>query len=173
MKRFRRVSRLPEHRAAEASWARALRLPAPMVFCPGSVGLCLRTGAAIAVAAVWLAMPAAPAFAGGKRLRPPPSVSLHPDRGMTFSRFSKTSHDQRVFGPLNQATRLPVMNPAIDPYNLHARSSVYDPQTGQIRGSVTDAARDIRRAQEAIRRAEAASRRASKAAVGASSAPAR
>jgi hypothetical protein len=92
-------------------------------------------------------------WAGGKRLRPPPDVTLHPDRGMSFTRFSKTSHDQRVFKPLNQGTRLPLMDPAIDPYNLVMKPSVYEPQTGQVRGSITDAYRSIRRAQDASRRA--------------------
>jgi hypothetical protein len=100
------------------------------------------------------------AFAGGRRLRPPPDVTLHPDRGMTFSRFSKTSHDQRVFKAMNQATRLPVMDPAVDPYNLGLRSNVYDPQSGQIRGSLSDAYQSIRRAQEASRRAARGTRQA-------------
>ncbi|HZR84840.1 MAG TPA: hypothetical protein VFD92_27340 [Candidatus Binatia bacterium] len=95
-------------------------------------------------------------MAGKRRLRPPPDVTLHPDRGMPFGRFSKTTHDQRVFKPLNQGTRLPVMDPAIDPYNLGTRGGVYDPQTGQIRGSLVDTATDLRRAQEGIRRAEQA-----------------
>jgi hypothetical protein len=92
-------------------------------------------------------------WARSKRLRPPPDVTLHPDRGMTFSRFGKTSHDQRVFKSLNQGTRLPVMDPSIDPYNLNLKSSVYEPQTGQIRGSLNDAYTSVRRAQEASHRA--------------------
>jgi hypothetical protein len=45
------------------------------------------------------------------------------------------------------------MDPAIDPYNLVMKPSVYEPQTGQVRGSITDAYRSIRRAQDASRRA--------------------
>jgi hypothetical protein len=160
--RFRRPAGPENARRTEAAAAWGLR-PHPRMagrfafIAPRRTALVAAIAAAIAFAG---ALPEE-AFAGGKRLRPPASVSLHPDRGMTFGRYSKTSHDQRVFKPLNQGTRLPTMDPAIDPYNLNMRTSVYEPSTGQIRGSLTDTVRDMRRAQEASRRAarEASARR--------------
>ena len=70
---------------------------------------------------------------------------------MPFGRLSKTSHDQRIFKPLNQGTRLVVMDPAVDPYNSVISGSVYDPQSGSIRGSLTDTVREMRRFEEASR----------------------
>ena len=112
-----------------------------------------RRALALAVAAAaLLAFGAAPARAKTKR-RLPPDVVLHPDRGMGFSRFSKASHDQRLFKSLNDATRLPLRDPALDPYNLVDRGvSTYDIQTGQIRGSLTDHYAEIRRGEETDRR---------------------
>ncbi len=112
-----------------------------------------RCGIAIAlVAATLVAFGAEPARAKTKR-RLPPDVVLHPDRGMGFSRFSKASHDQRLFKSLNDATRLPLRDPALDPYNLVDRGvSTYDIQTGQIRGSLTDHYAEIRRGEETDRR---------------------
>jgi len=93
-----------------------------------------------------------PADARTKR-RLPPDVVLHPDRGMGFTRFSKSSHDQRLFKPLNDATRLPTRDPGLDPYNLIDRGvSTYDIQTGQIRGSLTDYYSTIRHGEETDRR---------------------
>lgn len=99
-----------------------------------------------------VSLAAGPAEARSKR-RLPPDVVLHPDRGMGITRFSKASHDQRLFKPLNEATRLPLRDAGIDPYNLVDRGvSTYDIQTGQIRGSLTDHYSAIRRGEETDRR---------------------
>lgn len=72
---------------------------------------------------------------------------------MGITRFSKASHDQRLFKSVNEATRLPLRDPGIDPYNLVDRGvSTYDIQTGQIHGSLTDHYAAIRRGEEDDRR---------------------
>lgn len=71
---------------------------------------------------------------------------------MGFTRFSKTSHDQKLLSPLNQGTKLPGVDPSIDPYNLGPKPSTYDIQTGAIHGSLGDRDRDLRRAEDAARR---------------------
>lgn len=104
------------------------------------------------VAAAIVAGSAGVSEARSKR-RLPPDVVLHPDRGLGISRFSKASHDQRLFKSLNEATRLPLRDPNLDPYNLLDRGgSTYDIQTGQIRGSLTDHYAAIRRGEETDRR---------------------
>lgn len=114
---------------------------------PGPAGIAIL----LAIAAL-LAAASGPAEARSKR-RMPPDVVLHPDRGMGISRFSKASHDQRLFKSLNDATRLPLRDPALDPYNLVDRgTSTYDIQTGQIHGSLTDHYAAIRRGEETERR---------------------
>lgn len=108
--------------------------------------------AAVLVAAGILCGVTAPAEARSKR-RLPPDVSLHPDRGLGITRFSKSSHDQRLFKSLNEATRLPGRDPGLDPYNMLDRGvSTYDIQTGQIRGSLTDHYSAVRRGEEEHRR---------------------
>lgn len=115
---------------------------------PGRIGPI----AALLIAASFIGTGAAPAEARSKR-RLPPDVVLHPDRGLGITRFSKASHDQRLFKSLNEATRLPVRDPNLDPYNLVDRGvSTYDIQTGQIRGSLTDHYTEIRRGEENARR---------------------
>lgn len=111
-------------------------------------------GIAVALVVAATAIAAWPpcAEARSKRLRPPPDVTVDRDRGMTFRRLSKTTHDQRLFKPLNQATRLPRMDSAIDPYDIVSHSGTYEPQTGVIRGSLSDKMRDLRRVQDASRR---------------------
>ncbi len=118
---------------------------------------CLVLGALL-LATLAIALLPAPAQARSKRLRPPPNVLLHPDRGMTFGRLSKIEHDQRAFKPLNQGTRLPKIDPAIDPYQPAVRPNVYDPQTGVIRGSLSDALRAVRRGEDLTKRSREASR---------------
>lgn len=95
---------------------------------------------------------AGPAQARSRR-QLPPDVILHPDRGIGISRFSKASHDQRLFKSINNGTRLPGYDPAIDPYNnVLSQGSTYDIQTGQVRGSLSDHYAEIRREEENARR---------------------
>jgi hypothetical protein len=116
-----------------------------------SSGRVLRPALAAVVALATLLGPGK-AEARSKR-RMPPDVVLHPDRGMGITRFSKSTHDQRLFKSLNSATRLPLRDPHLDPYNLHDRGvSTYDIQTGQIRGSLTDHYEAIKRGEETDRR---------------------
>lgn len=97
------------------------------------------------------------AVAGKHRLRPPPDVLLHPDRGMPFSRFQKQTHDQRSFKPFNQGTRPSVMDTAVDPYILGDRASYYDIRTGLIRNSITDNLHDMKRNEQMTRKMSVAS----------------
>lgn len=116
---------------------------------PSGGRLCPALAVVVALAA--LLGPGA-AEARSKR-RMPPDVVLHPDRGMGITRFSKSTHDQRLFKSLNSATRLPRRDPHLDPYNLHDRGvSTYDIQTGQIRGSLSDHYESIKRGEETDRR---------------------
>lgn len=110
--------------------------------------------------AATVALVYSPALAKTKRLQPPPNVNLRQDRGMTFTRFPKIEQDQRVFKPINQATRLPGIDPKIEPYNLPLGSDTYHPHTGVVRGGLVDANRDVRRSQDALRRRRQEQRRA-------------
>jgi hypothetical protein len=94
-----------------------------------------------------------PALARSNRLRPPPDVDLDPDRGMTFGRMSKITHDQRAFRSFNQATRPGGVDPGADPYTPVSKNQ-YDPDTGIVHGSLNDAARQMRQAEDASRRSE-------------------
>ena len=98
---------------------------------------------------------ATPALARSNRLRPPPDVDLDPDRGMTFGRMSKITHDQKAFRSFNQATRPGVLDPAIDPYSPLSKNQ-YDPDTGLVHGSLNDAAKAMRQNEDTSRREETA-----------------
>lgn len=111
-----------------------------------------RVLAGVTILALGVGLSAGPAEARSRRASRPPNVAVHPDRGMGFTRFSKTSHDQKLLSPLNQGTKLPGVDPSIDPYNLGPKPSTYDIQTGTIHGSLGDHDRDIRRAEDAARR---------------------
>jgi len=97
-----------------------------------------------------LAMPAV-ALAGGRR-HLPPDVDLDPDRGMPFDRYPKTAFDHRQLDTMKKALASKVMDPAIDPYTTIVKPSKYEPYTGQIRNSMTDALRDMRHNQDLARK---------------------
>ena len=91
------------------------------------------------------------AWASG--LQRPPGVDLDPDRGMTFSRLPGTTFDGKVFAPYRQVMRSAVMRPEVDPYRTLLEAPQYDPQTGKIRGFLSDQERVIQRHQDLSRRA--------------------
>ena len=99
--------------------------------------------------AALLALPAV-ALAGPRHL--PPDVDIDPDRGMSFTRMPKTAFDRRVFDPMKKALLSKVMDPTIEPYNSVVRPSRYDPSTGRIRDSITDALREMRHNEEMSRK---------------------
>jgi hypothetical protein len=90
-------------------------------------------------------------FASAGNLQPPPDVDLDPDRGMTFGRMPKTSLPGQIYGPTKQALRKRYMDPSVDPYMEMQSSGRYEPATGRISGSLTDARRTIKRREEASR----------------------
>jgi hypothetical protein len=107
-------------------------------------------GLAIAVA-LSVGLVPTPAYAKPARLRPPPDVDLDPDRGMTFGRMSKITHDQKAFKSFNQATRPGVLDPTIDPYTPLVKNQ-YDPDNGIVHGSLNDAAKLLRQLEDVERR---------------------
>lgn len=157
-RRFRPAPRRDRPRPGDVAVAQSLRGS------PGLVSILARGAArrpslrALALGLVVAAVLTAPtgALARDKRLRPPPDVLLHPDRGMPFSRFAKTTHDQRSFKPFNQGTRLPVMDASIDPYNLGAKPSYYDVRSGLVRNSITDNLHDMKRNEQAAHKVSVA-----------------
>ena len=99
--------------------------------------------------ATLLAIPSA-VLAGQRHL--PPDVDLDPDRGMPFGRLPKTSFDRRTFDAMKKVLNSRVMDPTVEPYNSVVRPSRYDPGTGRIRDSITDALRDMRHNEDLARK---------------------
>jgi len=111
-----------------------------------------------------LALPAV-ALAGGRR-HLPPDVDLDPDRSMPFDRLPKTAFDHRQLDTMKRALASHVMDPAIDPYTTIIKPSKYEPYTGQIRNSVTDALREMRHNQDLARKFGASAKSAANNNVG-------
>ena len=109
-------------------------------------------GLAIAVA-LCLGLAPTPGYAKPARLRPPPDVDLDPDRGMTFGRMSKITHDQKAFKSFNQATRPGVLDQSIDPYTPLTKNQ-YDPDNGIVHGSLNDSAKLLRQLEDVERHQE-------------------
>jgi len=112
----------------------------------------LRAIAAVTALALLVGPLAAVAHARGQRSHRPPNIFLNPDRGLGFTRFSKASHDRKLFDSVHHATTLPGLDPAIEPYNLTPKASTYDVQSGNVRGSLSDRMHEIQRADDAARR---------------------
>lgn len=136
----------------------------------GSCGLQMsdrmgKTGFLLALYVVALLATPAVALAGGRR-HLPPDVDLDPDRSMPFDRYPKTAFDHRQLDTMKKALASHVMDPAVDPYTSIIKPSKYEPYTGQIRNSITDALREMRHNQDLARKFSASDKSLTKSTLG-------